>query len=384
MSEKKHAGVRLKPTPVDVFRFADAVTELRYRLVINYLRADPDDGEVSPPKVVRETFQKLLAVTFTINDGRPEDQKLEGHVIAGRAMKIAFERKWLEPEHRLWLEDLRNARQPYAELNEYDLADIRRNGTAESDPEGLSAVDAEALLRSPFNPNAWTTFEEAVAKFVATFDAPCQTLYRLVRTLAEDCYPNPATYDTTLGTLSVYDDEHLIKHIRPQVNQLLAEFQSQTCFQFNFGEWFDAANPYGSITKLHLHLEQTLLAWDGSVAAPPELDRPRWTPAGPGDKHLGTLSYQGKSGDIDIRATTITPIVEAFEAVNWQHPVPHPAGVVVSAVKQSLNQTMARLELDVEFFCEGKGNARVWRWRPATGREVLNKPLDGKSGVSPS
>lgn len=370
MNEKTPAGVRLKPTPVDVFRFADAATELRYRLVINYLWADTNAGEVPPPKVVRETFQKLLDFTLTINDGRPEDQKLEGHLIAGRGLVDGFERTWLDCGHRLLLADRRNARQPYEELNEYDLADIRRNGTAESDTEGLSSVDAEALLRSPFGSDAWKPYEEAVGKFVDTFDAPCRTLYRLVRTLAGVCYPNPATYDETLGTLPVYDDEHLIKHHRPEVRQLLAEFQFQTCFHIGIIDWFDAADPYPSCTKLHSDLEQTLLAWDGVVAAPLELDRPRWEPARPGEKHLGTLTYRGRSGSIDTRAKTITPIVEAFEAVSWQHPVPHPAGVVAGATKQSLNRTMARIKMDIKFFYEGKGNSRVWRWRPAMGRDL--------------
>ncbi len=365
MSERTPAGVRLKPTPVDAFRFADAATDLRYRLVINYLGADPDAGEVPPPKVVRETFQKLLAVTLTINDRRPEDQKLEGHVIAGRGLVDGFERKWLDRGHRLWLEDRQSARQPYGELNEYDLADIRRNGPAGSDPECLSSVDAEALLRSPFGSDAWQPFEEAVGHFVDTFDAPCRILYRLVSKIAEVCYPNPATYDATLGTLPVYDDEHLIKHLRPEVNQLLAEFQSLTCFHLNFGEWFDAANPYGSFTRLYSTTEETLRAWNGEVAAPPELDRPRWEPAPAGSGHKGTLAYRGKMATVAGQSRLVEPMLVQFEAVGWEKSVPVPAGTQrPSRVLDALKKWAAAHGLPLSFEMVREEKRARCRWFP--------------------
>jgi len=353
---------RLRPDPLDVFRFADTAVELRYRLVSNYVNAEAEAGEPSVPPVVRQVFNRLLHVTDLINEGRPEDHKLEGHVIASRALVERFEREWLSGDHRTRLANQENARETVNELTEYDWASIRRNPSADGDV--LPVACLELLHSSPFCADAWAEYEVAVERFVDTFDPPCRTLYRLVRVLATVRYPDPATYNATLGTLPVYDDEHLIKHVFPQVRQLLDEIQAQTCFNLNVGEWFDADNPHRSTTVLFGTIRKVLRGWRGEVPVAPGLDRPRWQPANPGAKNQGVLSFRNKSATVSNQSKVISPVFQAFEDGAWQLPVPFPPGKVRGSVLQSLNDWAMKHKLPMTFSAEKQGNHHVCWWHP--------------------
>ncbi len=181
---------RLRPDPLDVFRFAGTAVELRYRLVLNYVNAEAEAGEPPVPQVVRQVFNQLLDVTNLINDGRPENHKLEGHVIAARELVDRFEREWLSDDHRTRLAN-KETREVVGELTEYDWASIRRNPSADVDVPSLTCLDAELLHGSPFCADVLVAYEAAVERFVGTFDPPCRTLYQLVRVLAEVHYPDP-------------------------------------------------------------------------------------------------------------------------------------------------------------------------------------------------
>ena len=360
---------RLRPEPSDVRLFADTVVQLRYRIVLNYLNAESADTEAEDwvwtaplPKVVRDLFKKLLDVTVSINRGRAEDRKLEGHIVAVRKLVERFEREWFSDDHKSRLKGWKRARKALNELTGDDWADIRRDAPADSDVFSAARIDAESLRDSPFTTYVWAEYEAAVQRYVDTFDLPCRTLYRLVRALAAVCYPDPATYDGTLGTFLVYDDEHLIKHVFPQVQDMLAEIQAQTCFNLNVGKWFDAANAYGSTTVFSGKVGEILDGWDGEVPVVPGLDRPRWEPASPGAKYAGLLSFRGTSTRVGNQAKVIALVLKAFEDGAWQLPVPFPPGKLRGAVLQSLNDCVRKGELPMTFSSEKQGNQYVCRW----------------------
>ncbi|MFO0822845.1 MAG: hypothetical protein U0792_06955 [Gemmataceae bacterium] len=258
-----------------------------------------------------------------------------------------------------------DAREAFNELTEYDWASIRRNPDFDTCLPSLSEVEAETLHGSPFSDDAWVEYEAAVERFVETFDQPCRTLYRLVCVLAAVCYPNPATYNTTLGTLPVLDDEHLITLVIPQVRQLIVEFQSQTCFNLNVGDWFEITEPYSSATQFFETIGKILRGWRGEVTVAPVLDRPRWQPAEPGANNLGVLSFRGTSAPVARQGKVIATVLQAFEDGSWEQPVPFPDGKVPRGVLQSLKNWAMNNELSMTFASEKQGNHFVCRWHPS-------------------
>lgn len=355
---------RLRPDPFEVFRFAETSVELRYRLLMNYLGAKTDAGELSVPQIVRQTFNLLIEVTNAINDGRPEDRKIESHVIAAREMVGRFEREWLSRDHRSRMEHRMNARNAISELTDDDWAAIRREGYPDEDSLSLSWHDAELLRASPFRDEDWNEYEATLDRFVDTFDPPCRTLYRLIRALAAVNFPDPASYDPNCGTSSVLDDEYLIKHVYFEVRQLIVEFQNQTCFNLNVGGWFDARQPHHSAIRLFEKVRVILRGWRGEVSLPPELDRPRWERAQQGSKHKGVLTFRGKSGTVATQSTVIAPVLQAFEEVAWLQPVSFPSGKARSSVLQSLNTWASNNHLPIAFSSQVVSNDHVCRWHP--------------------
>lgn len=357
-------AARLRPDPFDVYRFAGTSVELRYWLLKNYLGAKTDAGELSVPQCVRQTFNLLIEVTNSINDGRPEDRKIESHVIAAREMVERFEREWLSRDHRSRMEHRMDAHNAISELSGDDWAAIRREGYPDEDSLSLSWHEAELLHGSPFRDDAWNEYETAVDRFVDTFVPPCRTLYRLIRALAAVYFPDPARYDPNCGTNPVLDDEYLIKQVKTEVRRLIVEFQKQTCFNLNLGDWFDARQPRPSALRLFDTVGVILRGWHGEVSLPPELDHPRWDRSQPGSKNQGVLWFRGQSAPVAKQSKVIVPILQAFEDVSWSKPVPFPSDKAQSSVLQSLNKWASNNHLQMAFSFETVGNQHFCRWQP--------------------
>jgi len=364
----KVATIRLRPHPDEVFLFADTSAELRYRLVLNYVNADAEAGEPQVPPVVRKVFNLLLHITNSINDSRPEDQKLEGHVMAARELVDRFERDWTSDDHRIRAANRQNDLAKVNELTEYDWASIRRNPPSDANVLSTTYIDAQFLDSSPFRADTWTDYEAAVEQFVITFDPACITLYRLGRALAEVRYPDPAILDATHGT-PVHYDEHLIKFVNPQVRELLYQFQKETGFKLNVGDWFDAADPHSAITGLYESVRKILGGWCGEVTLPPELDRPRWQPAEAGSKNQGVLSFRGQLATVSNQASVIVTVIQAFEDESWTTSVLFPLAKLRRVVLQSLNTWAKKQNFPMKFSPQKQGKHHYCQWHPTNGGE---------------